>query len=212
MAMIGVRVPAEAARLLAAIPGPAEFGEPEPADQFHITLAHLGDDLTIDEIARAIEPTFAVASSTAPFVVSTSHVSTFPAHPEHRTVPIIALIDSPELHALWGILGRTLDDAGVDFSKKFPEFRPHVTLAYGKDPLIDTDKAADIHLPRPLMWGVHEIVLWGGGKGANHVVVNFPLSLGLTKAASTRLTRVDAMYRGAVRLSMHADRYGWPRG
>lgn len=211
MAMIGLKVPAEAARLLAAIPEPAEYGTPEPADQFHVTLAHLGDALTIEEIAQAIQPLFEVTSVTPPFMVSTSHISTFSPHPEHGTVPIIALIDSPELHNLWKRMTTALDAAGVEFSRKFPNFTPHVTLAYSKDPLVAADMAAETHLRSPLMWGVHEIVLWGGDKGQNHVIVNFPLSLGMGKAAATRMSRTDALYRGAVRLSMKGDRYGWPR-
>ena len=206
MAFIGLKVPSDTALILSEIDY-GGHGEPEPPGFYHITMHHLGDEVPIEVLTEAVRPVFEVCSETRPFLVSTSHVTTFPPHPEHGTVPIICRIDSPELHALRDRLSEALDSAGVDYSRKFPEYKPHVTLAFAKG----LEDEVDLHLPVPVAWGAHEIVLWGGDKGANRVVVSFPLSLGLGKTASSHLSVQEALFRGAVRLSLWGGSPGWPR-
>lgn len=189
-----------------------DFGDKEPSDFFHITMIHLGDEIPIETLAKTVAPVLAATIGVKPFIVSTSHVATFPPHPEKNTVPIICLIDSPDLHDLRAKIAQALDSAGIEYSKKFPEYRPHVTLGYSPDPLVNAD-GFDIHLPAPVQWVAHEVVLWGGDKGSNRVVVTFPLSLGMDKAASVQPSDKGKIiaYRAAVRLAMNAGQPGWPR-
>lgn len=214
MAFLGLRVPLEAARLLSEVPETAKYGTPEPLDRFHVTLLVLGD-IAIEDVAKAIEPIFEVASETRPFAVATSHVTTFPPG---ETVPIIGLIDSPDLHALRQRLADALDEAEVDYSKKFREYRPHVTLGYSADPLVHADNAINVHLPVPIAWGAHELVLWGGDSDnqvVTKLIVTFPFSLGLSRdedeeAPEPEKAKDEIRYKMAVRLAMNSGRPGWP--
>lgn len=207
MAFIGLKVPHEVARLLADTEF-VKYGEPVSPDTFHVTIAVLEDNVPIEELARAIAPVFEVASNTRPFSVSTNHVDHF-GDPEKTEFPIIALIDSFELHALRDRLLRVLNKAKIEYSKKFPEYRPHVTLGYGKD-LAALDYIP-MHIPSTITWGAQELVLWGGDKGDNRVIVTFPFSLGLNAKAAHRTDPMEIVRRGFVRLSMYAGRPTWPR-
>jgi 2'-5' RNA ligase len=216
MAFIGLKVPHEAARLLAGIDF-GDVGDRESTDFLHVTLHMLGDDVPIEALAAALKPIFEVVSKTPPFLVSTSHITTFPPNPESGVVPVIGLIDSPELHTLHSVLGKALDKAGISYSKKYPVYRPHVTLAYSKDPLVDGG-IVNTHLQVPVAWGAHELVLWGGDSGDNRIVVTLPFAMPpivqpthAEKTASASKTFREASYRAAVRLSLWAGRPGWRR-
>ncbi len=192
MAFLGIRVPPEVARMLAEVPEAAKYGDPEPLNEFHITMVHFGDSLAVETLAEALAPVFAVTSKTRPFTVQTSHITTFPPHPVHHTVPIIARIDSQPLQDLRDRVCKGLKTAGVEYDNKFPEFKPHVTLAYSPDPAVAYDGVVDRHIP-VVEWGVQEIQLWGGDKGDNKLIVTFPFSLGIPK---------EAVFRAFVRLAM----------
>ncbi len=183
MAFLGLRVPQETARILAEV-DIGKWGEKEPPSSFHITMAYMGREVPIETIAQMIPAIFPVVAKTSPFTVSTSHVTTFPPHPEDG-VPIIARVDSEPLHAFRAAVCQAMDAAGVDFSKKFPDYKPHVTLAYAKDALVHYDNAFDIHIPT-IEWAAHELVLWGGDNGDNRLIVTFPLSIAMSKTAMHR--------------------------
>lgn len=182
MAMIGLKVPAEVGRLLNTIEVP---GEHVSGDSYHITIANLGDDLPIEVVAKAIQAVYEVAAKTLPFSVSFTHVSSFPKNP--AGVPVICLIKSPELVDLHGRIKKALDEFGVEYSKKFPDFKPHVTLAYNEDEM------DDIAFQSPLEWSAYEMTLWGGDSGENQVVANFPFSLPTSKVG---------LWRRVIRASM----------
>jgi 2'-5' RNA ligase len=152
-------------------------------------MLHLGNDLPIEEVAEMIPVAYAVAAKTKPFTVSTSRVTTFPHGPDGT--PIICPVMSNELVALRKELADAFDAAGIEYSKKWPVFKPHMTLGYASDPLVDADKVIDLDFP-PITWGAHEFVLWGGDSGDNRVIVNFPLSVAATK---------EAFHRAFVRLA-----------
>jgi hypothetical protein len=139
---------------------------------------------------------YGVTSQTKPFMVGTNKITTFPPHPDHGTVPVICPIISPPLHDLQARLRVALDRAKVDYSKKFPEYKPHVTLSYLEDPAADAAKEAAQDIP-PIAWGVADIVLWGGEDSDQRFSANFPLSIG--KTASGRGT--DVLYRAIVRVA-----------
>lgn len=191
MAILGIHCPRDVARIFSQI---EVIGEREPLGHQHITLLHLGDDVPIEQLAKAIVGVFGVTSKTKPFTVQTNRVTAFPPHPEHGTVPIICPIVSPGLHDLQARLKSALDHMKVEYSKTFPIYKPHVTLSYVKDPLVYSDHTADKDIPA-IEWGVAEVVLWGGDEGDQRFSASFPLTIGKTASAH------DVLYRAFVRLA-----------
>jgi 2'-5' RNA ligase len=191
MAVLGIHCPRDVARIFSQIDC---MGEREPLWHQHITLLYLGDDVPIETLAKAVVAIYGVTSKTKPFSVATNRVTAFPPHPDHGTVPIICPIVSPPLHEFQARLRSAFDKANVSYSKKFPEYKPHVTLSYVKDPLVFADHAADKDIP-PIEWGVADIVLWGGDEGDQRFSANFPLSIGKTASVG------DVVYRAMVRLT-----------
>ena len=165
MAILGIKVPHEVTRAFTSIEVP---GEKIQSAEFHITLIHFGSKVPIDTITEAIVAAYEVASKTVPFSLSVSEVSCFPKGEDG--VPIITRVESPELHKLWGDLCAGLDKAGVDYSKKFPEFSPHITLSYSTDPIEPFPLG-------PMEWSVYEMVLWCGDQGDERISVHLPFSL-----------------------------------
>jgi 2'-5' RNA ligase len=138
----------------------------------------------IDTITEAIVAAYEVASKTVPFSLSVSEVSCFPKGEDG--VPIITRVESPEIHKLWRDLCTGLDRAGVDYSKKFPEFSPHVTLSYN----LEVVRAFPIG---PFEWTAYEMVLWGGDSGDERISVTLPFSMPGKEAL--RRTLVQARVR-----------------
>lgn len=176
--MIGLRVPHEIARLLQTVEVP---GEKVDSGSYHLTLFYLGDGVEIDQLTRAVGALFNVVQKTAPFTVRLDKVDSFPGNEDG--VPIICPVNAAPLTALRDQLAEALDEAGVEYSKRWPTFQGHVTLSYA-------DKAHQASLP-PIEWGVTEVVLWGGDQGDDRMTATFPLSM-LTK---------QAMFRSLVRLA-----------
>ena len=193
MAALMLQVPEETARVLHEIPVP---GQKERHDS-HVTVMYLGKDVPVERIAEMLPVIYDVTSKTPPFSISTSHVTNFPAGDDG--VPVIARIDSPDLHKFRDALCEAFEAAELPYDKKFPVFKPHTTLAYAPDP----ETTVDLPIPT-VSWGVGELMLWGADRGTGRLVVKFPLSLPMAKAASTRQP-LGALYRAAVRLAMWGE-------
>ncbi len=196
MAALMIPLPEETARVLSEIQVP---GKKVDQGSSHITVLYLGKNVPVERIAVMIPVLFSITSETAPFAVSTSHVTTFPSNPDDGT-PIIARIESEPLHALRKKLCAALDKAGVEYDKKYPEYKPHTTLAYDPDP--DTHGSADLDIPE-ITWGAHEIVLWGSDQGTGRLVVKFPFSI----PGKTARERTTPLYRAATQLAAWKSRY-----
>jgi 2'-5' RNA ligase len=193
MAALMLQVPAETARVLHELPVPGNRERHDP----HVTVMYLGKNLPIERIGEMLPVIYDVTSKTLPFSVSTSHVSCFPGGDDG--VPVIAQIDSPELHRFRKKLTQAFEAADIPYDRKHPEYKPHTTLAYDPDP----DTEVDLDIPE-VSWGAHELVLWGADRGTGRLVVKFPLSLPNGKVAST--SSHAALYRAAVRLSLWGHR------
>jgi 2'-5' RNA ligase len=168
MAFIGIAVPNATARLFGDIEVP---GTREPSASLHVTLVYIGSGVAIDVIAEAVKATYAVTAKTRPFTVGTTRVTSFPINPDDQGGhPIIARVESDDLHDLRQNLVDALTDAGVDFNNKFPDYKPHVTLAYAPEAV------EEFRIPT-IEWGAHEIVMWGGDEGDGRLTVTFPLAL-----------------------------------
>lgn len=168
MAIIALEVPHATARLFGSIEVP---GTRTPIGTAHITIVYVGDDVAIDVLAEVVKATYEVTSRAAPFTVRATRVTHFPGNPDDQEgYPIIARVESDALHELREDLVAALDEAGVDFDKKFPVYKPHVTLSYADEPV------EEFRIPT-IEWGAHEIVIWGGGEGDERLKVTFPLTL-----------------------------------
>jgi 2'-5' RNA ligase len=165
MAFLGIRVPIETGRLLKGIEVP---GEKEGASEYHITLLCFEDNWPVSEIAKALEATYDVICKIKPFTVKVEDVFSFPAR-EDKPVPIVAKVKSDDLHDMRDELAKEFDKCGIDFSKIFKDFKPHITLAYAKES-IDKFKIDPV-----IEFAVQEVVLWGGDNGDDRIFITFPL-------------------------------------
>lgn len=164
MAFLGIRIPHETGRLLTGLDVP---GEKEGASEYHVTLLCFEENWPIDEIAKALEATYDVVSKIKPFIISTKEVSCFPKR-EDNPVAIIAKVESKELHDLREKLAKEFEKCNIEFSKRFKDFKPHITLAYAEDEIKDY-KIDEVNCV------INEVVLWGGDHGDDRIFVTFPL-------------------------------------
>jgi 2'-5' RNA ligase len=165
LAFLGIRVPAEVGRLITGLEVP---GEKESPSEYHITILCFDDNWPISAISKALEATYDVVSKFNPFRVTSEKISHFPPF-EDNPIPIIAPIESKELHKLRDKLVEAFEEDDIDFKKNFPDFKPHITLAYSKDE--HDDSAID----PAIEFTVSEIVLWGGDHGDDRIFITFPL-------------------------------------
>lgn len=203
MAALMFSVPEETARILHELDIPDGVLE----HNAHITVLYLGDDVPIEKIAEVLPVLHKVTSQTVPFSVSSHSISTFSAGDEG--VPVIALVESAELHAFRQDLCSAFDAAGIGYSKKHPRYVPHVTLTYASDP--ELEFAQDFPA---LTWPCHELLLWGSNRGAGRLVVKFPLSLPMARVSGAKAlqqrqaakrTAFSAFRKAMVQLAMWSD-------
>lgn len=177
MAFLGIKIPSDIGNLLAQIDVPEKR---EPRDQYHVTMFHLGDDTPIEAITKAASAAFEVTSRTKPFQILTKLVTTFPKNPSG--VPVICKVESPPLHDVHARLKAAFDKAGVEYSKKWPEYKPHITLAYAQEATPDQTIA-------PVSFTVGELYILGGNKGQDRLDIRLPLSM------NTAALRVAARFQ-----------------
>jgi 2'-5' RNA ligase len=164
MAFLGIKVPEQTGRLLNQIKVP---GKKESISEYHVTMLYFGENYPIKEVSKTLEATYEALEDVKPFLIKTSRVESFPK-PEHEPCAIIARVDSEELHELNDKLKKKFDKVGVEYSKKFKDFKPHITLAYADDE-IDKIKIETVQFE------VTNLVLWAGDYGGNRLFVDFLL-------------------------------------
>lgn len=179
MAFIGIRIPSDVSRLLSSIEIP---GDKCDTASMHITLLCLEDNCPIDVIAKTLEATYNVVHDFKPFLVKTNKVEYFSVE-ENNPYPLIAKIESEELHNLNKKLKKVLDDNNIKYSKKFKDYKPHITLSFSEE------KPEEFEIDEVDFY-VHELVLWGGQHGDDRVFVTFPLKCPEKKNAKL-LNRID---------------------
>lgn len=165
MAFLGIRISSEVGRLIAGLEVP---GEKEAPSEYHITILCFEDNWPISEIAKATKATFNVISEIVPFLVKSSKVSHFPSY-DDGPIPIIAPVDSKELHELHKKMCKEFDKAKIDYKKTFKDYKPHITLAYSKD------KHDDFKIDPEVKFSVNDIVLWGGDHADDRIFITFSL-------------------------------------
>jgi len=166
MAFLGIQLPHEIARQLARIKVP---GTPESSSTFHITMFYMGDEVPMEEVSKAALAAFDVVSATKPVKCVCKGLDTFPGE---ETVPVICPVDSPDLMKLREAMKKAFDKAGVEYSKKFPDFHPHVTLSYCDAK--ERPKSKDFETP--VEWTSAEVVIWAGDSYDDRMIVTIPMN------------------------------------
>ena len=178
MAFIGLEIPEDISKILSEIPVP---GTKSNSGTYHLTLVHFElNSKDIKSLISYIAPIFELTSLLQPFEVSLTTLDTFPSEAE---IPIIVLAKSKSLQEFWQKLTKSLDQKGLEFSKKFKTHRPHVTLSFCSP---EQAPKKSIDLDPVLKWQVQNIVLWGGKQGKQTIKISFPLAFevsGLEKTA-----------------------------
>jgi 2'-5' RNA ligase len=165
MAILCLKVPQSIARSLSAINVP---GEPVPTDEKHITLLNFGDDMPIDAIGKTVIAVARATEQIGPFNVELNGYGT-PFGSSDNGVPVICPVEGRELHDLHAVLSNALTEAGVEFSRKFPEYKPHVTLSWAEE------EVQDGTFRTPISWTVTDVVLWCGDHGEERMHTVFDL-------------------------------------
>jgi 2'-5' RNA ligase len=164
--MIGLRLPAEMGKVLSSILVPSDATR---VDYGHghvtVTILESEDEADILRAAQAIRP---VLRGFEPIHCKAERVECFPEGADG--VPIIVMLDAPKLHELKKAVDAALDDAGIAYKKKYPQYLPHTTVAYGKTP-IEPFKAT------ALEWVAYDLVLWGGDTRDQGIGITMPFNL-----------------------------------
>jgi 2'-5' RNA ligase len=150
---IGIRVSKEICDQLQKIDVP---GIKEQPDDFHITMIYFGEQTSEDFVhTTAVLSKF--VDLLEPIVIKTEKVVSFGEGDDG--FPIVCEIESPQLLKIHKKLCDTLDKEGIEYSKKWPVFKPHVCLSYSKESLSDFKIV-------PLEWEANSIEMWLGHNGS----------------------------------------------
>ncbi len=179
MSLIGLSVPKSVQRALNQLKVP---GSKEGLDDYHITLCYLPEARNNDIIAAG-KVLHELSKVIPPFPVKTRVITCFPKGDDG--VPVICKVDPGPIMEVRGQLIEALDEAGVNYSKKFPTYQPHITLAYSKE-----NELGPFEWEMPeVVWEAGELILWGGDTMLESPIIHFPLvqpSLGERVAARFR--------------------------
>ena len=148
-AFVGIPVPEPVARSLTIAQAGLEVGYPVPPENFHITLAFLGEqqEPVVEEVADALSLVSADA-----FDLRLSGLGTFGSAPR---ILFADVAPSPALSALRKRVRRIAVDAGIEMTHE--RFRPHVTLArFGRGLVGDDAESLRGHIARRMAMVDHE--------------------------------------------------------
>lgn len=162
MAMLAVTIQPDISRLF------KEFDldiERDPSD--HITLFYFGDKLPMAKILKIIPVIFNLTENLRPFTASTSEYSSFDSDDLY---PIICPVKSKGLINLRKKICKLFDHNKIKYDKKFPDYKPHITLGYSKEKLKKT-KFPEIEFT------ISQLALYGGDEGDTKLYVNFPFTI-----------------------------------
>lgn len=165
MAMIAVQISSDISRLLKDVDVECERDNSD-----HITMFYFEDDLSIKKVCKMLPLIFDITSNHKPFEASLSKISAFPEG--KHGYPIIAEVQSKELHELREQIAKAFDKANIKYDQKFPEYLPHITLGYSEE------KLKTIKLPK-FKFSITNISLYYGDISDTKLFINFPFTFGL---------------------------------
>lgn len=153
MAYISFMVPAGAAEELSRL---YADGDVSPPSDMHVTLAFLSKGTSTSQVLRTIAACHVVASTSAPIIMHAALLTSFPPNPEYREgTPVIVRVVSDALFSFQARLCAELEKFGVEYSRRFPEYKPHVTLSHGPERV----KPVKVG---PVSWVSSQMMIWGG--------------------------------------------------
>lgn len=174
--MIALTVPHEVSKLLSKIKVP---GDKTPLEEYHITLFSLNDNMKLEDIEKVIEPVYELAKKTEPFKITLKEFTTFEGNDK---IPVICRLDTEEIFKFRESLRKKLDKAGIEYSKKFPEFKPHITLSYHKEKV--KDKSVD-----KISFEVDSVAIYGGDSGKEKIYIECKFGKNIKKRSSEYLLK-----------------------
>lgn len=159
MAFATFKVPTSVIGQFAAIDAGVEFlTRTEPQD-YHITLCYFGNEMKYRDYLEACKVCADYSLQTAPILMKGAALDSFPQNPDDKDgFPTIIRVISKELHGFRENLTETFWNKGIEFSKKFPGYKPHVTLGYAKEPVKIKP------LEKIISWTCNEFYIYGGPK------------------------------------------------
>ena len=125
-------------------------------------MINLGRVASLTQVIKAMSVVAFAAQETKPFLVGCAFRTCFPRNSD-ESIPIIARVQSPEIMKLRKKLVEQIETMGIEYNKKHPEFKPHVTLSYSQDSCENLGF-------EPIMWEVGSIAVWGGEEMTDRIV------------------------------------------
>jgi 2'-5' RNA ligase len=130
MALVAFAIPKGVGRKL--MPKPEVPGKLEDLEHYHVTLAYIDEASSPTDMAALLEAVAKLTERSAPIPAVVEEVSNFKKGDDGY--PIVCHVKSEPLHQFQRELLKVLDGAGIEYSKKWPEYRPHITLSYAQEP------------------------------------------------------------------------------
>lgn len=167
MAMIGLKIPPKISEQLSKISVP---GKKSSAEELHITMFYFKDKLKIDDVLSIVQNLYTITKKSDELQIKATTISSFKKNDDG--IPIIVPVISEDLLALRKKIAKKFDDAGIEYSKKWPEYKPHITLSFS------SKEMEDKKLDKTISWKAGEIVLWAGGWHTDPgILVELPLQM-----------------------------------
>jgi 2'-5' RNA ligase len=91
-------------------------------------------------------------------------------------------LDTEEIFKFREALRKKLDKSGIEYSKKFPEFKPHVTLSYHKEKV--KDKKFD-----KISFEIDSVAIYGGDSGKEKIYVECKFGKNIKKKSCDYLLK-----------------------
>jgi len=129
MTMLSISVPENISKILQSISLNSEIIQGDKSD--HCTCFYFEDDgMEIETVLKIIPLVYKITQKIKPFIVN---IKSYDSFSEGKYgFPIVSKINSKELIKLRNDIKDIFEENDIDFSKKFPKFVPHITLAYAK--------------------------------------------------------------------------------
>lgn len=122
--------------------------------RFHVTLCHVGyfaDEVPVSVLEAAQRVAGELRQN--PFDMVFDRVATFSGKPGNLPVVLLGAESCQPLKAYQAQLDQALLRAGLLHGDRHPQFRPHLTLFYGRQPL--AEQAIE-----PIAWRADHVVLY----------------------------------------------------
>ncbi len=184
MPLLGIKIPKNISDILSKLDVP---GIKEDSSGYHITLLYF-KVASIKDILEAAEEILELTSKSPIFNIKFDNIECFPEGDDG--VPIICPVVSDDLFSFHKKLKTKIDKTNLDYSKKFPEYKPHITLSYNKEKI----KSFELE---PIEYSVSEIIFWCGDNMDEKMTITFPLNI--EKKANMHLFEICKMYEKIIK-------------